>query len=121
MKRITLILALALSIISCKKPTDDPMPATQTNQPTLYFLEYEVPANTTVTSVMDGETVIDAPKSGPSNSFATIDKTRTISYSATNPITIRVRERILNNYTGQIYLTITNTTSGTLDLSSLPE
>jgi len=121
MNRITLILALTLSIISCNKPTDDPMPATQTNQPILYFLEYEVPANTTVTSLFDGETVVYDAKSGPYNTFATIDKARTISYSATSPITIRVRERILNNYTGHIYLTITNTTSGTLDLSSLPE
>lgn len=121
MKNLILTLSVFAILCSCKKPSDDPMPANQSNQPTLYFLEYEVPANTTVTSVMDGETVVDAPKSGPSNSFATIDKNRIISYSATNPITIRVRERVLNNYTGHIYLTITNTTSGTLDLTSLPE
>lgn len=118
MKKLILIAAIFTLICSCKKPTDDPMPA---NTPTLYFLEYDVPANTTVTSIFGDDTIVDAPKSGPSHSFATIDKHKFIKYSATNPITIRVRERILNNYNGKVYLLIENTTSGTLDLSSIPE
>lgn len=121
MKKLILITYICFALISCKKPSDDPMPSTSQAQPTLYFLEYEVPSNTTVTSVFDGDTIIDTPINGISKSFATIDKTRVISYKSSNPINIIVRERIINNYNGAVYLTITNTTSGTLDFSSLPK
>jgi hypothetical protein len=119
MKNLIFTLFACLIICSCNKKNNDPMP---TKPSTLYFLEYEVPENTTVTSYLDNDTVVDAPQSGPAFSFTTIDKNRTIKYSCDNPINIRVRARDLNNYqSGHIYIEILNTTSGTLDLSSLPE
>lgn len=119
MKKLILILSVITALSSCKKPSNDPMPK---KEPTLYFLEFDLPPNTKLISVFDGDTIVDESLNGNSRSFTTIDKGRSISYSSSNPISVRVRDRILTNYnSGQVYIEILNTSSGKVDLSSLPE
>lgn len=119
MRKLLIPILFSTIFFCCNKKSD---PAPIKSDTTAYFLEWDVPPNTELTTVVDGEVIVDSPINGQSSSFQTINKFQVISYSATNPINIRVHERILTNYQGgQVYITINNTTSGTLDFSSLPK
>ena len=101
-----------------QKKTD---PSSVNSDTTAFFFKWHVPQDTELTTIVAGKVIVEPPSVGPYDAFQTVNKYQVISYSATKPINIQVKERILSNYqAGHVYIEILNTSSGNMDFSSLP-